>query len=264
MCLKIAQNTNMLLEKFSYWGWQITYPVQQISVELLQNWDVLILELMPFLSLPVNFQVPRSRELKEYCSHSPVKTGVHYPLPSNDLNPSLCCLCSIILQVKGTQVTGQSVPRGTTSGDRSFPNFLWAPWSHFYEVLFQICNTRSTHRCSTPTQFICLLCGCLCIKTMLALRAQDQEWLLTLDWHKTHGQCQPLLRRIQTSVQTFCAYLWELWLMLAPWRSSYIMRICLFWPSEYFRDKWAMLLFNLQAETDEQLALKAACSDTCA
>lgn len=56
---------------------------------------------------------------------------------------------------------------------------------------------------------------------------------------KPHGQCQPLLGRLQTSVQTVCIYLWDLWLMFAPWRSSYIMKIGLFWPSESFWDKSA-------------------------
>lgn len=60
-----------------------------------------------------------------------------------------------------------------------------APWSRFYEVLFQICTTQGTHRNKAhQCSFIYIVCGCLCIKTTLALQGQAQEWLLTLYWRK--------------------------------------------------------------------------------
>lgn len=69
----------------------------------------------------------------------------------------------------------------------------------------------------------CLVCVCLCIKTAGFARSGLG---VTLDW----PQPQPLLGRIQISVQTLCN-LGGFWLTPAPWR-PYIIKIGLFWPSE--------------------------------
>lgn len=119
----------------------------------------------------MDFQLLRSREVKDSYNYHLVQPDVHHLLPKFPWNPSLCCFWAIILWVREVQLTPVSV----TGGFGSFPNFLWAPWSNFWDILFPfvtVWGLTDINHLSTALFSLCLSVH----QTLLPLQGQAWEW----------------------------------------------------------------------------------------
>lgn len=134
-------------------------------------------------------------------SHCPVKTGICYPLPSSVL------ITPVLLLVHHFVTYTNQCPLMETVLPSTFYGLSEAGFRRFY-------FTRSTHWYKAQQHSgICLFYGFWCIKTMLALQGQAQEWLLTSDWHKK--PCPTPASSLQNSdFPANCTYLWDLWCSL--------------------------------------------------
>lgn len=152
----------------------------------------------------MDFQVLRSKDMKDSCIYYLIQPDVHHLLPKIPWNPSFCCFWAIILWVRKVQLT----PVSATGGFGSFPNFLWAPWNNFWEIVFPFCQSLGHGYKSPQHSSVCIVCVCLCIKTLLALQGWLGNYLGLTPTPAPSGQTG-------ISVQTLCD-LREFWLTQLP------------------------------------------------